>query len=148
MSSRLGGSARLGDFRADRRLLLLSLLTGPVGVMGAVAAKCLLWLIAVLTNAASFHRLWASSVEPGWWGCSHGTARRRSAGAAFPRRNWFAYNGVLQSISVLGLGIIGLPWAARYHAAGKLAGTWNRTTKPHAPQGKPSPLDATTTSVR
>jgi 3-hydroxyisobutyrate dehydrogenase-like beta-hydroxyacid dehydrogenase len=40
----------------------------------------------------------------------------------------------MQSIGVLGLGIIGTPWAQRYHAAGRLAGTWNRTPKPEAPR--------------
>lgn len=49
----------------------------------------------------------------------------------------------MQSISVLGLGIIGTPWAARYHAAGKLAGTWNRTPKPDAPARQASALAAT-----
>jgi 3-hydroxyisobutyrate dehydrogenase-like beta-hydroxyacid dehydrogenase len=39
----------------------------------------------------------------------------------------------MRSIGVIGLGIIGTPWAARYHAAGKLAGSWNRTPKPAAP---------------
>ena len=42
----------------------------------------------------------------------------------------------MQSIGVIGLGIIGTPWAARYHAAGKLAGVWNRTPKPGAPHWK------------
>jgi len=57
--------------------------------------------------------------------------------------NCFAYNSVMQSISVLGLGIIGTPWAARYHAAGRLAGTWNRTAKPQSPKWKESALAAT-----
>jgi 3-hydroxyisobutyrate dehydrogenase-like beta-hydroxyacid dehydrogenase len=42
----------------------------------------------------------------------------------------------MQTIGVLGLGIIGEPWARRYHAAGRLVGTWNRTAKPDAPQWK------------
>jgi 3-hydroxyisobutyrate dehydrogenase-like beta-hydroxyacid dehydrogenase len=44
----------------------------------------------------------------------------------------------MQSIGVIGLGIIGTPWAARYQAAGKLAGVWNRTPKPQAPSWKSS----------
>ena len=48
----------------------------------------------------------------------------------------------MQSISVLGLGIIGTPWAARYHAAGKLAGVWNRTAKPTATNWKDTALQA------
>ncbi len=46
----------------------------------------------------------------------------------------------MQSIAVLGLGIIGVPWAARYHAAGRLRGAWNRTPKPALPQWKDSAL--------
>ena len=46
----------------------------------------------------------------------------------------------MQTIGVLGLGIIGEPWARRYQAAGRLAGTWNRTAKPGAPQWKETAL--------
>ncbi|WP_193212606.1 NAD(P)-dependent oxidoreductase [Luteolibacter marinus] len=38
-----------------------------------------------------------------------------------------------QNIGVLGLGIIGAIWAGHYHAAGKLAGAWNRTPQPDLP---------------
>src|SRR4051812_4469630 len=63
----------LADFRTDRRVLLLCLLAVPIGAIGAVVAKALLWLIAVFTNAAFFLRF---SAEPvilqghhfGWWG--------------------------------------------------------------------------------
>jgi 3-hydroxyisobutyrate dehydrogenase-like beta-hydroxyacid dehydrogenase len=44
----------------------------------------------------------------------------------------------METIGVIGLGIIGTPWAARYHAAGKLAGVWSRTPKPQAPGWKAS----------
>jgi 3-hydroxyisobutyrate dehydrogenase-like beta-hydroxyacid dehydrogenase len=37
-------------------------------------------------------------------------------------------------IGVLGLGIIGGIWARHYHAAGILAGAWNRTAQPDFPQ--------------
>lgn len=64
---------RLGDFRTDRRVLLLAALALPIGLLGAVVAKALLWLIAVFTNAAFLLRF---SAEPvvlqgrhfGWWG--------------------------------------------------------------------------------
>ena len=46
----------LGDFRADRRMLLLAALALPVGAISAVVAKALLWLIAVITNAVFFGR--------------------------------------------------------------------------------------------
>jgi len=46
----------------------------------------------------------------------------------------------MESIGVLGLGIIGEPWARRYLAAGKLVGSWNRSAKPNAPLGKPTAL--------
>jgi len=42
----------------------------------------------------------------------------------------------MHTIGVLGLGIIGEPWAGRYQAAGRLAGTWNRTAKANVPQWK------------
>jgi 3-hydroxyisobutyrate dehydrogenase-like beta-hydroxyacid dehydrogenase len=47
----------------------------------------------------------------------------------------------MQSIGVLGLGIIGEIWANRYQAAGRLAGSWNRTAKPHCPQWKATPME-------
>lgn len=39
----------------------------------------------------------------------------------------------LPPVSVLGLGIIGGIWARHYHAAGVLAGAWNRTPQPDFP---------------
>jgi 3-hydroxyisobutyrate dehydrogenase-like beta-hydroxyacid dehydrogenase len=45
----------------------------------------------------------------------------------------------MNTIGVIGLGIIGSVWAKNYAAAGKLAGTWNRTPQPGAPQWKDSP---------
>ncbi len=65
--------AKLGDFSTDHRVLLLSLLAVPIGAIGAVVAKLLLWLIAVFTNAAFFFRFSStigslSDHPPGWWG--------------------------------------------------------------------------------
>jgi H+/Cl- antiporter ClcA/CBS domain-containing protein len=62
----------LSDFRTDRRVLFLCLLAVPIGAIGALVAKALLWLIAVITNAAFFHRWSYSPVTPesnhlGWW---------------------------------------------------------------------------------
>ena len=45
----------------------------------------------------------------------------------------------MNTIGVIGLGIIGSVWARHYAAAGKLAGTWNRTPKADAPMLKSSP---------
>jgi len=45
----------------------------------------------------------------------------------------------MNTIGVIGLGIIGGVWARHYAAAGKLAGTWNRTPKPDAPAWRDSP---------
>jgi H+/Cl- antiporter ClcA/CBS domain-containing protein len=67
------GESNLSDFTTDRRVLLLCALAAPIGVIAALVAKALLWLIAVFTNAAFFLR-W--SAEPvtltghhfGWWG--------------------------------------------------------------------------------
>lgn len=44
------------------------------------------------------------------------------------------------TVGVLGLGIIGGVWARHYHAAGVLAGAWNRTAQPDFPQWQDSPL--------
>jgi len=49
----------------------------------------------------------------------------------------------MHTIGVLGLGIIGEIWARRYEAAGRLAGTWNRTAKPGAPRWKATPAEVT-----
>jgi H+/Cl- antiporter ClcA/CBS domain-containing protein len=54
----------LSDFRTDRRVLLLSALALPIGVIGALVAKALLWLIAVITNLAFFQRFSAQAVTP------------------------------------------------------------------------------------
>ena len=42
-------------------------------------------------------------------------------------------------IGVLGLGIIGGVWARHYHAAGVLAGAWNRTPQPDFPLWQSTP---------
>ncbi len=49
-------SDRQADFRTDRRVLVLCALALPIGAIGALVAKCLLWLIAAITNLAYFHR--------------------------------------------------------------------------------------------
>jgi len=49
----------------------------------------------------------------------------------------------METIGVIGLGIIGTPWATRYQAAGKLAGVWNRTPKPEAPAWKATAREVT-----
>src|SRR4051812_24937149 len=66
-------SDSLSDFRTNRRVLLLAALALPIGAIGAVVAKALLWLIAVFTNAAFFLRFSAEPVTLqghhfGWWG--------------------------------------------------------------------------------
>jgi H+/Cl- antiporter ClcA/CBS domain-containing protein len=62
----------LADFKTDKRVLLLSALALPIGAVSAVLAKALLWLIAVITNIAYFHRFSAAPVVPqdhhlGYW---------------------------------------------------------------------------------
>jgi 3-hydroxyisobutyrate dehydrogenase-like beta-hydroxyacid dehydrogenase len=44
-----------------------------------------------------------------------------------------------ERIGVIGLGIIGGAWARHYEADGVLAGTWNRTPRPGAPQSLADP---------
>ena len=52
----------LRDFRTDSRMLLLVALAVPIGVVSALVAKALLWLIAELTNIVFFQRF--SAVLP------------------------------------------------------------------------------------
>jgi CIC family chloride channel protein len=63
-SARSHGAGALGDFSTDRRVLLLCVLAVPIGALGAFVAKALLWLIAVITNAAFFLRLSSDPVTP------------------------------------------------------------------------------------
>ena len=46
----------LRDFRTDSRMLLLVALAIPIGVVSALVAKALLWVIAELTNLVFFQR--------------------------------------------------------------------------------------------
>ena len=47
----------LADFSTKRHLLLLSGMAVPIGAISTLAACALLWLIAVITNLAFYHRL-------------------------------------------------------------------------------------------
>ena len=51
--------SRLGDFRTNRRVLLLSGMALVVGSVSSIVAYVLLWLIATITNLAFYHR-WSS----------------------------------------------------------------------------------------
>ncbi|HZR19744.1 MAG TPA: chloride channel protein [Verrucomicrobiae bacterium] len=55
---------RLADFRTDTRVVLLSALAVPIGLISALVAKGLLWLIAAITNLAFFLRFSASPALP------------------------------------------------------------------------------------
>jgi len=54
----------LADFSTDRRVLLLCLLALPIGVISALVARALLWLIAVITNAAFFLQWSSAPIAP------------------------------------------------------------------------------------
>ncbi|QYM78872.1 chloride channel protein [Horticoccus luteus] len=63
----------LSDFTTDRRVLLLSALAVPIGCIAALVAKALIWLIAVITNAAFFLKFSTATSTLaghhfGWWG--------------------------------------------------------------------------------
>jgi 3-hydroxyisobutyrate dehydrogenase-like beta-hydroxyacid dehydrogenase len=45
----------------------------------------------------------------------------------------------MNTVGIIGLGIIGEVWARNYAAAGKLVGSWNRTPKPDAPAWRDTP---------
>ena len=54
----------LADFSTNRRVLLLSALALAVGAVSAFVAYALIWLIAVITNLAFYHRLSAAPAVP------------------------------------------------------------------------------------
>ncbi|HEY3761218.1 MAG TPA: chloride channel protein [Verrucomicrobiae bacterium] len=54
----------LGDYRTDGRMVLLCVLAAPIGIIGALVAKALLWLIAIVTNFSFFHRFSAAPSLP------------------------------------------------------------------------------------
>ncbi|HEY3862796.1 MAG TPA: chloride channel protein [Verrucomicrobiae bacterium] len=64
MTDKNGLNHQLGDFRTDKRMLLLTLLALPVGAIGAVVAKLLLWLIAIITNISFYGQFTAAPVTP------------------------------------------------------------------------------------
>jgi chloride channel protein, CIC family len=52
-----------GDFSADRRVWFLTGLAVLIGALGAAVAKALVWLIAIVTNFAYFHRFSGEAVS-------------------------------------------------------------------------------------
>lgn len=62
-SAPLGGDD-LADFSTDRRVLLLSAMASLIGVIGAVVACALIWLIAAITNLAFYQRWSAAPAVP------------------------------------------------------------------------------------
>jgi H+/Cl- antiporter ClcA len=62
----------LRDFRTNRRVILLSILAVPIGIISALVAKVLIWLIAIITNISFFGRVTSDAVTPqqshlGYW---------------------------------------------------------------------------------
>ena len=55
---------RLADFTRDKRILLLSLMAIVIGVLSAITAKALVWLIAVFTNLTFFQRFSSDFISP------------------------------------------------------------------------------------
>jgi len=65
-------SGRLADFVVDRRMLVTTALTLPIGALSAAAAWCLLKLIGLVTNLVFYQRWSYGLVAPGaqhhpWW---------------------------------------------------------------------------------
>src|SRR5690242_14639677 len=73
VAARAASRAReLGDFTTDAQLLVLVPMAAVIGVLGAFVARALVWLIAVITNLAYYHRFSQTLVSPaanqlGWW---------------------------------------------------------------------------------
>jgi CIC family chloride channel protein len=59
-----GPHGELADFSTDRRVLALSGLAVAIGVVAALIAYALVWLIGVITNLAYFHRFSSHFVSP------------------------------------------------------------------------------------
>jgi H+/Cl- antiporter ClcA len=95
---------RLGDFSTDRRVLILVAMAILVGVGGALAAWFLLRVIALATNLIWLHTLSVQNLplagvkRDAWMvaapalgglliGLMRGSAPRKSAATAFPRRS-------------------------------------------------------------
>lgn len=57
-------SKRLGDFTADPRLIVLSLMAIVIGAISALVATALVWLIGTVTNIAYYGRLESELVSP------------------------------------------------------------------------------------
>ena len=55
---------RLGDYSADRRIILLTLMAAAVGLISAFVALALVRLIGLVTNLAYFHRLATTLASP------------------------------------------------------------------------------------
>jgi CIC family chloride channel protein len=55
---------RLADFTRDKRILLLSLMAIVIGVLSAITAKALVWLIAVFTNLTFYQRFSSDFISP------------------------------------------------------------------------------------
>src|ERR1700760_4380957 len=54
MSAPSSSHDQSGDFRTDGRMVWLAILAVPIGLISALVAKALLWLIAVITNFVFF----------------------------------------------------------------------------------------------
>lgn len=54
----------MADFKVDRRVWLLSAIAVCLGVLSALVAFALLWLINVITNLAYFHRFSSQNASP------------------------------------------------------------------------------------
>lgn len=55
---------RLGDFTVDTRLLIITPMAAVVGLIGALVAVALVWLIGSITNLAYYHRGSSHLVSP------------------------------------------------------------------------------------
>src|SRR5919202_204034 len=64
MGAHSSSTAPLGDFSADKRLLLLTPMAALIGIVGALVAYALVWLIGGITNLVYYPRLSAHLISP------------------------------------------------------------------------------------
>src|SRR5437588_244914 len=72
MSTITKTESRLGDFRVDWRIVILSSMALVVGAISAIVAYALVWLIGLITNLAYYQRFSSTFVSPaghhlGYW---------------------------------------------------------------------------------
>ena len=76
MGTHSSSAPRLGDFSTNARLLLLTPMAAVVGILSALVAYAMVWLIGVIPNVVYYQRFSPHLVSPAdnylvWWRSSY-----------------------------------------------------------------------------